>query len=166
MHVQRDNYRRCLRKFEAELATNMDTHEISDSEEAALRGHTRLFNRQCQLGLPDAAALNIPTLSGPLRASMSRASSGFAISRPRPARIWPAILTEQNGPQGTVFDDKLNPLKQEPPMPDSTTSMPVVVGPSRHVGLRFTSLALHMSQASEYSCWRFCGRCSPRTARK
>jgi hypothetical protein len=45
-------------------------------------------------------------------------------------------------------------------------SMLVVVGPSRHVGLRFTFLALHMSQASEYSCWRLCGRCSPRTARK
>ena len=28
--------------------------------------------------------------------------------------------------------------------------MLVVVGPSRHVGLRFTSLALHMSQAPEY----------------
>src|SRR6202162_863412 len=44
--------------------------------------------------------------------------------------------------------------------------MLVVVGPSRHVSLRFTSLALHMSQASEYSCWRFCGRCSTRTAQR
>src|SRR6516225_5688772 len=32
VHVQRENHRRCLRKFEAELATDMDTHEISDSE--------------------------------------------------------------------------------------------------------------------------------------
>ena len=49
---------------------------------------------------------------------------------------------------------------------DRQTGMLVVVGRSRHVGLRFTSLALHMSQASEYSCWRFCGRCSLRTAQK
>ena len=33
-------------------------------------------------------------------------------------------------------------------------SMLVAVGPSRHVGLRLTSLALHMSQASEYSIKR------------
>ena len=32
VHVQRCNHRRCLRKFEAEFATDMDTHEISDSE--------------------------------------------------------------------------------------------------------------------------------------
>ncbi len=32
VHVQRYNHRRCLRKFEAELATDMNTHEIFDSE--------------------------------------------------------------------------------------------------------------------------------------
>jgi hypothetical protein len=31
VHVQRQNHRRRLRKFEVELATEMDTHEISDS---------------------------------------------------------------------------------------------------------------------------------------
>jgi hypothetical protein len=36
VHVQHHNHRCCLREFEAELATDMDTHEISDSEEAAL----------------------------------------------------------------------------------------------------------------------------------
>ena len=44
--------------------------------------------------------------------------------------------------------------------------MLVVVGPSGHVGLRFTFLAHHMSPASEYSCLQPCGRCSPRRARK
>src|SRR5271163_1287199 len=56
VHVQRDNHRRCLRKFEAELATDMDTHEISDSEEAALRGHAYLFNRRA----PTEASLRRP----------------------------------------------------------------------------------------------------------
>ena len=45
-------------------------------------------------------------------------------------------------------------------------SMPVVVGPSRHVGPQFTFLALHMSPAPEYNCLQACGRCSPRTAGK
>jgi hypothetical protein len=32
VYVQHYNHRRCLRKFEAELATNMNTHEVFDSE--------------------------------------------------------------------------------------------------------------------------------------
>ena len=39
VHVQCYNHGRCLRKFEAKLATDMDTHKISGSEEAALRSH-------------------------------------------------------------------------------------------------------------------------------
>jgi hypothetical protein len=31
VHVQRQNHRRRLRKFEVEFATEMDTHEMSDS---------------------------------------------------------------------------------------------------------------------------------------
>ena len=42
----------------------------------------------------------------------------------------------------------------------------VVVGPSRHVVLPYTFLALHMSPAWEFSSSRHCGRCLPRTARR
>src|SRR6202035_1071517 len=56
VHVQRQDHRRRLRKFKMELATEMDTHEISDSGKITPRSASGSFKD----GVPTKAPLRRP----------------------------------------------------------------------------------------------------------